>query len=44
MDALPKKSARELRALVAPLDDRILRRAKVIQVDDLGAPWWRDQL
>ncbi|MEU2283679.1 hypothetical protein ABZ614_17400 [Streptomyces sp. NPDC013178] len=44
LHALPKKSARELRALVSALDDRILTRAKVIQVDNLGVPWWRDQL
>ncbi|TPQ18822.1 hypothetical protein [Streptomyces sporangiiformans] len=44
LHALPKKSARELRALVAALDDKILRRAKsAIQVDNLGVPWWRDQ-
>lgn len=44
LHALPKKSARELRALVTALDDEILRRAKAIQVDNLGVPWWRDQL
>ncbi|MFJ9148569.1 hypothetical protein ACIRP7_10905 [Streptomyces sp. NPDC102270] len=44
LHALPKKSGRELRAVLTPLDDEILRRAKVIQVDNLGVPWWRDQL
>ncbi|GGR23046.1 hypothetical protein GCM10010251_43870 [Streptomyces aurantiogriseus] len=44
LHALPKKSARELRALVSALDDKILTRARVIQVDHLGVPWWRDQL
>ena len=44
LHALPKKSARELRALVSALDDRILKRARTIQVDNLGVPWWRDQL
>jgi hypothetical protein len=44
LHALPKKSARELRTLVTALDDRILSRARRIQVDNLGAPWWRDQL
>ncbi|MEU0947844.1 hypothetical protein ABZ379_34845 [Streptomyces canus] len=44
LHALPKKSARELRALVTTLDDEILRRAKAIQVDNLAAPWWRDQI
>ena len=41
---LPRKSARELRALVSALDATILTRAKVIQVDHAGVPWWRDQL
>ncbi|GAB7106705.1 hypothetical protein JCM4814A_50190 [Streptomyces phaeofaciens JCM 4814] len=44
LHALPKKSARELRALVEALDDKILRRVRAIQVDNLGEPWWRDQL
>ncbi|WP_216588064.1 hypothetical protein [Streptomyces brasiliscabiei] len=44
LNALPTKSARELRLLVTALDDRILRRARAIQVDNRGVPWWRDQL
>lgn len=44
LHALPAKSARELRALVSALDDKILTRAKAIQVDGPGVPWWRDQL
>ncbi|MFI5884542.1 hypothetical protein [Streptomyces sp. NPDC051554] len=44
LHALPTKSARELRALVSALDDKILMRAKAIQVGGLGVPWWRDQL
>jgi hypothetical protein len=44
LHALPTKSARELRALVSALDDKILMRAKAIQVDGPGVPWWRDQL
>ncbi|MFF3142695.1 hypothetical protein [Streptomyces mirabilis] len=44
LHALPKKSSRELRALVSALDDKILTRAKAIQVDNLDVPWWRDQL
>ncbi|MFJ5308931.1 hypothetical protein [Streptomyces sp. NPDC088350] len=44
LHALPTKSARELRALVSALDDKIIARSKNIQVDNLGAPWWRDQL
>ncbi|MFD6201955.1 hypothetical protein ACWCQF_14520 [Streptomyces rubiginosohelvolus] len=37
---LPRKSARELRALVRALDERILVRAKVIPADSPDAPWW----
>ncbi|MER6439225.1 hypothetical protein ABT275_23095 [Streptomyces sp. NPDC001185] len=44
MHALPKKSARELRALVWDLDSKILRRAKVIHAYSPDVPWWRDQL
>lgn len=45
LHALPKKSARELRGLVYALDDRILTRARAVQVGNLGGvPWWRDQL
>ncbi|MFM9691884.1 hypothetical protein [Streptomyces europaeiscabiei] len=44
LHALPRKSARELRALVRALDDKILARAKVIQVGSVDEPWWRDQL
>lgn len=38
--ALPKKSARELRALVWALDRKISARAKVIPTDSLDVPWW----
>ncbi|MFG2195740.1 hypothetical protein [Streptomyces sp. NPDC048639] len=41
LQALPSKSARELRALVRALDDRILARAWIIPADPRGAPWWR---
>ncbi|MET8247523.1 hypothetical protein ABZV31_25740 [Streptomyces sp. NPDC005202] len=41
---MPKKSARELRALVWALDNKILVRAKVIPADGPDVPWWRDQL
>ncbi|WP_159062943.1 hypothetical protein [Streptomyces scabiei] len=44
LHALPKKSARELRALVRALDDKILARAKAIRVGGVDEPWWRDQL
>ncbi|MDX2761335.1 hypothetical protein PV729_43655 [Streptomyces europaeiscabiei] len=44
LHALPRKSARELRALVRALDDKILARAKTIQVGSVDEPWWRDQL
>lgn len=37
--ALPRKSARELRALVWALDEKVLARAKVIPADRLEAPW-----
>lgn len=43
LHALPKKSARELRALVWALDNKILTRAKVISADSLDVPWWRQQ-
>lgn len=39
---LPRKSARELRALVWALDEKILTRAKVIRADSRDVPWWRD--
>ncbi|MDX3574650.1 hypothetical protein [Streptomyces sp. ID05-47C] len=42
--ALPTKSARELRALVTALDDKILGRARALRSDGPGTPWWRDQL
>lgn len=41
---LPRKSARELRALVRPLDEKILARAKVIPAESLDEPWWRGQI
>lgn len=44
LHALPKASARELRGLVSALDDKILTRAKGVQVDGLGVSWWRDRL
>ncbi|MEV6482613.1 hypothetical protein [Streptomyces sp. NPDC051576] len=44
LHALPKKSARELRALVSALDDRILTRATTIRAGHPGVPWWRDEL
>ncbi|MFF5364196.1 hypothetical protein ACFY4I_33220 [Streptomyces scabiei] len=40
LHALPEKSARELRALVRALDDKILTRAKVIPADSVDGPWW----
>jgi hypothetical protein len=40
---MPRKSARELRALVWALDEKILARTKVIPADNLDMPWWRDQ-
>lgn len=43
LHALPRKSARELRALVRALDKKILARAKVIPADSLDVPWWRGQ-
>ncbi|MFF8368945.1 hypothetical protein ACF05W_08910 [Streptomyces lydicus] len=43
LHALPKKSARELRALVRALDGKILTRAKVIPADIPEAPWWLGQ-
>ncbi|MEV0468700.1 hypothetical protein [Streptomyces prunicolor] len=44
LHALPRKSARELRALVRALDKKILARAKVIPADSLDVPWWRGRL
>ena len=44
LHALPRKSARELRALVWALDRKILARAKVIPADSLDVPWWQGQL
>ena len=41
--ALPKRSAREFRAPVQALDDKILARARVIRVSSPDVPWWRDQ-
>ncbi|MFG2476520.1 hypothetical protein [Streptomyces fagopyri] len=41
LHALPRKSARELRALVRALDEKILTRARTIPADSLDAPWWR---
>lgn len=39
LQALPRKSARELRVLVRALDEEILARAKIIPADSLEAPW-----
>ncbi|WP_418957926.1 hypothetical protein [Streptomyces tritici] len=39
--ALPKKSARELRALVHALDARIVRRPDAHPYGDPPAHWWR---
>ncbi|MER8068308.1 hypothetical protein ABTZ59_08430 [Streptomyces sp. NPDC094034] len=44
LHALPRKSARELRALVWTLDKKILARTEVIPADSLDVPWWRGQL
>jgi hypothetical protein len=44
LHALPRKSARELRALVRALDMKILARAKVIPADSPDVPWWRGQV
>ncbi|MGD6761840.1 hypothetical protein ACOKM5_23185 [Streptomyces sp. BH097] len=44
LQTLPKKSARELRALVRALDTKILARAKVIPAESLDGPWWRGRL
>ncbi|ANP56094.1 hypothetical protein J2Z21_003990 [Streptomyces griseochromogenes] len=44
LHALPRKSARELRARVRALDERILTRAEVIPAAGPDAPWWRDML
>jgi hypothetical protein len=40
--ALPRKSARELRALVRPLDLRILRRPDAVPYGEPPHRWWRD--
>ncbi|KQX81879.1 hypothetical protein ASD48_00740 [Streptomyces sp. Root1310] len=40
LHALPRKSARELRALVWALDRKVLTRAKVIPAESLEVPWW----
>lgn len=40
LHALPRKSARELRALVEALDEKVLARAQAIPADGLGVPWW----
>ncbi|WP_327696065.1 hypothetical protein [Streptomyces sp. NBC_00459] len=42
--ALPRKSARELRALVRSLDRTILDRARILRADHPDEPWWRGQL
>ncbi|WP_284117708.1 hypothetical protein [Streptomyces fragilis] len=39
--ALPRKSARELRALVGPLDARILERPDAVPYGDPPHRWWR---
>ncbi|MFI9762494.1 hypothetical protein ACIHFB_31745 [Streptomyces sp. NPDC051963] len=44
LHALPARSARELRRLVAVLDARIVSRAQVIPVPSPGVPWWREHL
>lgn len=44
LHALPRKSARELRALVRALDRIILNRAVILRVDHPDEPWWRGQL
>lgn len=44
LHALPRKSARELRALVLALDEKILARARGIPADSLDMPWQRGQL
>lgn len=44
LHTLPKKSAREFRALVRALDNKVLARAQVIRVSSPDAPWWRDRL
>ncbi|KOG31063.1 hypothetical protein AQJ84_17495 [Streptomyces resistomycificus] len=44
LHVLPRKSAREFRALVRALDLTILTRVRVIAADSLDVPWWRDQL
>ncbi|MFF7286637.1 hypothetical protein [Streptomyces griseorubiginosus] len=41
LHALPRKSARELRSLVRPLDRKILARAQALPADSPDAPWWR---
>ncbi|WP_105971729.1 hypothetical protein [Streptomyces geranii] len=44
LHALPRKSARELRALVRELDRIILDRARILRVNHPDEPWWRGQL
>jgi hypothetical protein len=44
IQALPRKSARELRALVWALDEKILTGSKVIPAKSRDVPWWRGQL
>ncbi|WP_277922195.1 hypothetical protein [Streptomyces sp. Root369] len=39
LHALPRKSARDLRALVWALDRKVLARAKVTPADSLDLPW-----
>ncbi|MFF7648614.1 hypothetical protein ACFZCY_01885 [Streptomyces sp. NPDC007983] len=39
--ALPKKSAREMRALVWSLDARIVARLGILHADAPDTPWWR---
>ncbi|MEU6733493.1 hypothetical protein ABZ929_09840 [Streptomyces physcomitrii] len=41
---LPRKSARELRALLRPLDEKILARARIIRANGPDDPWWRGRL
>ncbi|MEU6080447.1 hypothetical protein [Streptomyces sp. NPDC047108] len=44
LHALPRKSSRELRALVRALDEKILTRARIIPAEHPETPWWRDFL
>ncbi|WP_460066752.1 hypothetical protein [Streptomyces sp. YKOK-I1] len=39
--ALPRKSSRELRALVTPLDLRILEHPEAVPSSDPPPRWWR---